>query len=137
MHTLAARLLSDSERPTRHATSRRLGRALTLLPLLLALVGVGSAQAGGPLQVTPELRNRSLSVIRQVLDREHRFVKVHAAEYLLSLGYAQGVKETFDKQLQTHGGELQYRIGIWRVLAAATRVGSNSRSGPKRFWAWC
>ncbi len=97
---------------------RRLGRAWVLLVLVPALVALRSARAADdPLHVTPELRDRSISVIRQVLDREHRFVKVHAAEYLLSLGYAQGVKEAFHKELQTHGGEFQYRIGIWRVLA--------------------
>ena len=58
-----------------------------------------------------------MAAIRQVLDRESRFVKVHAAEYLLWLGYTQGVKEAFHKELQSHGGEPQYRIGIWRVLA--------------------
>jgi SSS family solute:Na+ symporter len=85
---------------------------------LPALVAFGSAQAAdNPPHVTPQLLERSVSTIRHVLDREQRFVKVHAAEYLLALGYTQGVKEAFDKELLTHGGELQYRIGIWRVLA--------------------
>ena len=97
---------------------RRLGRAWVLLVLLPALVAPRSAQAADdPLRVTAALRDRSISAIRQALDREHRFVKVHAAEYLLSLGYAQGVKEAFTKELQKHGDELQYRVGIWRVLA--------------------
>ncbi len=100
----------------RESIRRRLGR--TVVFLVLALVALPSARAAdAPLHVTPGLCERSVSSIRRVLDREHRFVKVHAAEYLLSLGYPQGVEEAFHKELQTHGGELQYRIGIWRVLA--------------------
>ena len=88
---------------------------MLLLPALFALRSARAAD--DPLQLTPELRDRSVAAIRQVFDREHRFVKVHAAEYLLWLGYAQGVEKAFQQELQAHGGEPQYRIGIWRVLA--------------------
>ena len=55
----------------------------------------------------------------EVLNHEHLWVKVHAAEYLLWLDYSDGVQETFTKELGRHDSEPQYRIGIWRVLGRA------------------
>jgi hypothetical protein len=52
---------------------------------------------------------------------EERWIKVHAAEALLSAGYPQGVASTFERELASKGAEPQYRIGIWRVLAQASR----------------
>ena len=54
--------------------------------------------------------------MRHVFEQERGFVKVHVAEYLLSLDYAAGVRETFLKESELHGDEPGYRIGIWRVL---------------------
>ena len=94
-------------------------RFLVILALASAANGPGSALGSGQSPVTPELRERSIRIMREVLGREHRWVKVHAAEYLLSLDYPEGVKEAFDKELASHGKEPEYRIGIWRVLARA------------------
>ena len=55
--------------------------------------------------------------MRKTLDREERWVKVHAAEYLLALDYPQGVEETYLEELKRFENEPQYRVGIWRVLA--------------------
>jgi hypothetical protein len=56
-----------------------------------AAVALRSARAADDVpNLAPQLRDRSVAAIRQVLDREQRFIKVHAAEYLLWLGYAQG-----------------------------------------------
>ncbi len=115
MHMLAARSLSGFACQSIHETSppgpqhvgvgafrghgrQRPGRLLILFVLMPALVAIGSAaRAADNPRVTPQLIERSVSTIRHVLDREQRFVKVHAAEYLLSLGYTQGVREAFDK----------------------------------------
>lgn len=70
-------------------------------------------------QVTSELRDRAVQTLREVLEKEERWVKVHAAEFLLALDYPQGVRETFEKELERAGNEPEYRIGIWRVLARA------------------
>jgi SSS family solute:Na+ symporter len=70
-------------------------------------------------QVTPELRQRAVTVLRETLDCEARWIKVHAAEFLLALDYPEGVGETFDQELASAGDEPEYRIGIWRVLARA------------------
>ncbi|NIA15761.1 MAG: sodium/solute symporter [Nitrospiraceae bacterium] len=73
-------------------------------------------------QVTPELRDRAIGILRGALAEEERWVKVHAAEALLALGYQQGVAEAFKAELAVNGNEPQYRIGIWRVLARAERT---------------
>jgi len=70
-------------------------------------------------QVDASLRERAVSKIRRVLEQEQKFVKVHAAEFLLALDYVEGVQQVFLKELELHGTEPQYRIGIWRVLARA------------------
>ena len=102
----------------RTACSLYLSISLACVLLAPAPIALRSARAADDVpNLAPQLRDRSVAAIRQVLDREQRFIKVHAAEYLLWLGYAQGVEETFRQELQAHGGEPQYRIGIWRVLA--------------------
>lgn len=67
--------------------------------------------------VSPQLRQRAIDVMRGVLENEERWVKVHAAEYLLALNYVDGVREAFLAKEKLHGDEPEYRIGIWRVLA--------------------
>ena len=67
------------------------------------------------------LRQKALHVLRTAMEAEERWIKVHAAEALLSLGYPRGAARTFETELASKGGEPQYRIGIWRVLAQAAR----------------
>lgn len=68
------------------------------------------------------IRLNALEVLRQELNTSDGWVKVHAAEALLRLGYPEGVGEVFKQELALHGDQPQYRIGIWRVLANATVV---------------
>ena len=70
--------------------------------------------------VTPELREQAVGTLRDVLSSEERWVKVHAAEFLLELDYPEGVETAFQKELEANGEEPEYRIGIWRVLARAS-----------------
>ena len=95
---------------------------------MLSWLGTGFALAGsGPSPVEPELRQRAIRELRQVLAERPRWVKVHAAEYLLGLDYPDGIQEAFQSELQAHGNEPQYRIGIWRVLARSS-VGDKERA---------
>ena len=97
-----------------------LGRRVVVLVAALAAVGAPSARAGSdPPQVDSALRERAVNAIRRVMEQEQKWVKVHAAEYLLALDYREGVKPVFLTELELHGAEPQYRIGIWRVLARA------------------
>jgi HEAT repeat protein len=63
------------------------------------------------------LADSALHEIRSVLRSESLFVKVHAAEYLIWLGYAPEAKQAYLAENERHQTETPYRIGIWRVLA--------------------
>ncbi|MFC1597893.1 Na+:solute symporter, partial [Planctomycetota bacterium] len=69
--------------------------------------------------VTEEVRGRAVEALRRTLGEEERWVKVHAAEFLLALDYPDEVKEAFGEELARSGDKPEYRIGIWRVLARA------------------
>ena len=71
--------------------------------------------------ISSDQRSQAVAKLREVMHTQQKWVKVHAAESLLALGYAQGVLDEFKKELAGHGDEVEYRIGIWRVLANATR----------------
>ena len=90
---------------------------LVLLATVLAVAAPFGARAADPSARDTELRERSVGVIRQALDREAKWIKIHAAEYLLALDYTDGVKAALTKEGELHGDEPNYRIGIWRVLA--------------------
>ncbi len=96
---------------------------LILLFAIATGAGVSSVRADGPETehelITAELRDRSLATLRETLAQESRWIKVHAAEHLLTLSYPQGVYEAFEAERVAHEQEPQYRIGIWRVLARA------------------
>lgn len=91
--------------------------------LAFALVALGPAAAhAAESRVSPvdaELREQAVAALRNALDTQERWVKVHAAEYLLRLDYPQGVREAFLEEFTGHENEPQYRVGIWRVLARA------------------
>jgi SSS family solute:Na+ symporter len=99
----------------------------SLPPVLLAIFialpfccGSIAPAAENTAQVTPGLREQAVHTLRDVLENEQRWVKVHAAEFLLELDYPDGVETAFLKELEAFGEEPEYRIGIWRVLAKAT-----------------
>jgi len=74
-----------------------------------------------PAAADDSLHDRALQVLHEVLDREQRWIKVHAAEGLLAAGERPAVTAVFDRELASFGNEQPYRIGIWRVLAQAAR----------------
>lgn len=67
--------------------------------------------------VNNTLRECTLSELRNNLRVLSAWEKVHAAEYLLWLGYAGGVRDAFLQEEARHGQQVPYRVGIWRVLA--------------------
>lgn len=89
------------------------------VPLLL--VALGQAPAAAPRGASESLRRHALQILRATLDTEEGWVKVHAAEALLSVGAPDEVTRAFERELASRGGEPEYRIGIWRVLAQAAR----------------
>ena len=94
--------------------------------VLGAVVFVRPASANGPAapqtaDAADRVRQKALQILRTALVAEERWIKVHAAEALLAAGYPQDVASTFERELASKGAEPQYRIGVWRVLAQATR----------------
>ena len=69
--------------------------------------------------VSDSLREEALRELRTNLATQSRWEKVHAAEYLLWLGYPQEVQRTFEEERKKFESISPYRIGIWRVLAQA------------------
>jgi SSS family solute:Na+ symporter len=69
--------------------------------------------------ISDSLKAQCIHVLRNVMQTESKWVKVHAAEYLMWAGHSDGVQETFLKEEQLHGTETPYRVGIWRVLYEA------------------
>lgn len=75
--------------------------------------------AGSPAPVDPAVAAKALALVQRALETEQRWTKVHAAEALLAIGRRGDVARAFERELAQHGGEPEYRIGIWRVLAQA------------------
>jgi len=96
------------------------------VPVVLSLIVVcpnwlSAADSSEATKVTPKLRDQAVAVLRQALDDEQGWVKVHAAEFLLALDYyPDDVKRVFQQELERAGDEPRYRIGIRRVLALAS-----------------
>lgn len=70
--------------------------------------------------ISDTLKEQCIQELRGSLRTQSKWVKVHAAEYLLWSGYPEGVQKTFMEEEQHFGTGSPYRIGIWRVLAQAT-----------------
>lgn len=69
--------------------------------------------------ISDSLKTRCVQVLKDVMRTQSKFVKVHAAEYLIWTGHPDSVLELFLTEERLHGKESPYRIGIWRVLIQA------------------
>lgn len=101
---------------------------ITGIIILVFLAGCNNNR-NNTLPVSDSLRQEAIQVVRLNFENKSKWEKVHAAEYLLWIGYPQGVKETFLREERNFGTESPYRIGIWRVLAQA-----DTASEKKRIW---
>ncbi|MDA1177298.1 MAG: PQQ-binding-like beta-propeller repeat protein [Planctomycetota bacterium] len=63
------------------------------------------------------IQKNAIETLRRTLETQERWIKVHAAEALLTVGQPEGVRAVFLAELQKHSNVPEYRIGIWRVLA--------------------
>ena len=108
----------------------RLNRILFIVGFYIScfLTGCGT-NSGNAVAVSDSLREQAIQELRVNLQTQTKWEKVHAAEYLLWLGYPQGVQDVFLKEQQQFGDESPYRIGIWRVLAQAA-----TEPEQKRMW---
>ncbi|MEX0643345.1 MAG: hypothetical protein WD468_11620 [Pirellulales bacterium] len=83
---------------------------------ILTFASCSGSAAKAP-AVSNKLRDEAIAKLREVRDTQESWVKVHAAEWLVELGYPQGVADAFRAELEAHGNDPEYRIGILRVLA--------------------
>ena len=67
--------------------------------------------------VTPAERGRSLSVLQQIVSSDDPFLKIKAAEYLISLGYKEGLKGQFEKEEGNLREITEYKLAVWMILA--------------------
>ena len=65
---------------------------------LLAFWSDSARSAADSPGVDEALRTRAVETLRRSLREEQRWVKVHAAEFLLALDYPDDVKETFERR---------------------------------------
>lgn len=79
--------------------------------------------------VSEKLKKEAFAKLQVTLGSDLEWEKVHAAEFLLNLGYSGDVYKTFLKEEKQKGNEYYYRIGIWRVL-----VQSSLKSVEKQRW---
>lgn len=80
--------------------------------ILLIMTVLGSSSG-----TADPLTDKALAELRQVLKTQSEFVKVHAGEYLIWLGYPAEVRQIFLRENSLHREQPKYRITVWRVLA--------------------
>ncbi len=90
---------------------------LLLLALLLPALMPVVAAAADVQQVTPQLRGRALDLLRRNLARQDRAQSMHAAEFLISLGYPQGVDAVVGRDQQQAGDHVAAEIDAWNIRA--------------------
>jgi len=67
--------------------------------------------------ISDSLKDESVKVLRENLQTQTEWVKVHAAEFLIWSGYPEGVQKVFLEEEKLWGSKSPYRIGIWRILS--------------------
>ena len=96
-------------------------RLISAAWIISGIILIGNNMTIGQQSVSEPLRQHAVSVLRHALTEQPKWIKLHAAEALLALDYRENVRQTFLDELERHGKQPQYRIGIWRVLARTDR----------------
>lgn len=82
------------------------------------VAGLGCAAPAVSRPVDAALVAKAEATLHDVLEREEKFIKVHAAELLIARGEKARVRPIFEREQERNSTIPGYRIGIWRVLAA-------------------
>lgn len=92
--------------------------------LLFLIVAVSSfvlsscqTDDGKKYQLTDTERNALMGRMQNAVAEQSQWTKVHAAEYLIDLGYHDGLYQIFEREDELYSQLPEYRIGIWRMLA--------------------
>lgn len=67
--------------------------------------------------ISDSLKDESVKVLRENLQTQSEWVKVHAAEFLIWSGYPEGVQKVYLEEEKLWSSKSPYRIGIWRILS--------------------
>lgn len=99
-----------------------------MLPVLKGMAGMIYVLMAQPPAAAVQ-KKLALAELTNVLQHREKFIKAHAAEYLVWTGHSNPALRAFTKEAQLHEGEPKYRIVIWRILAQAEKA-----PGPKKRW---
>lgn len=72
---------------------------------------------------------KAIAELNDIVKTRAKFIKVHAAEYLIWTGHAEYPLQEFIKEEAKYSTEPKYRVVIWRVLAQA-----ESDPARKKMW---
>lgn len=92
-----------------------------LLPALLLFSLLSSVHAADPIQLSDEVREKCLSVLRTGLASEEFWPSMHAAEALTLAGYGEEVLTAVTPKLETVEDD-QFRCGLARELVRAGQL---------------
>lgn len=87
--------------------------------ILLLITGIINLFNLNPMQPALNPDKIALDELNLVLTKSQKFVKVHAAEYLIWTGHREAVLKEFLNEERVYSNEPKYRIVIWRVLVQA------------------
>lgn len=99
---------------------KKMSFKLILIVVLSGLILPFQSCSNQSTPVNKAIIEKAVAELEYTLKTENKWVKVHAAEYLLALSYPDSIKEMFLQELLKYGTVPQYRIGIWRTLARAS-----------------
>lgn len=108
----------------------------TMSPLslsVLALLATSCVASRNPPPTNAEdISAAAIEELRQIMFSSKRFIKLHAAESLLSLDAGKDVFETFSSEEQRFGDVPKYRIVVWRVLARSAPTVSERKAWTRK-----
>jgi len=94
-----------------------LATAFVILFLIFPVEIYSNNSDGNIHNVIPNERERSVSVLQQIVSGDDPFLKIKAAEYLISLGYKKGLREQFEKEEDNLREITDYKLAVWMILA--------------------
>lgn len=90
---------------------------LYILTGIINLINLSQMEAVSPFFQ----EKKALAKLNSILEQRQKFVKAHAAEYLIWTGHPEAALKEFLKEEKIYSNEPKYRIVIWRVLVQAER----------------
>jgi len=90
---------------------------LYLLTGIINLIHVSQMETRSP----SVQEKKALAQLNSVLEHRQKFIKVHAAEYLIWTGHSEAPLRDFLNEEKAHSTEPKYRVVIWRVLVQAEK----------------